>query len=102
MNNILNEVQVTGQVHIIHGEMRKSNRMGEYLRFSIRQDRMEKDGSSRHDFLLIRAYDPQIQETIRTLGEGQFIRVRGEIRSSLGSGEMYIFSTALEVLSQTV
>lgn len=98
MSNIQNEVQVTGQVHLIHGEMQKCNRMGDYLRFSIRQDRTNEDGSPRHDFLLIRAYDSKIQEMVGILEEKQWVRVRGEIRSSLGSGEMYILSTSLEVL----
>lgn len=98
MSNMQNEVQVTGQVHLIHGEMEKCNRLGDYLRFSIRQDRANEDGSTRHDFLMIRAYDPRIQETVRTLQEKQWVRVNGEIRSSLGSGEMYILSTALEIL----
>lgn len=98
MSNLQNEVQVTGKVHIIHGEMEKCNSLGDYLRFSIRQDRTEEDGSTRHDFLLVRVYDAGIQDTVKHLEEKQWVRIRGEIRSSLGSGEMYILATVLEVL----
>lgn len=98
MSETLNEVQVTGQVHLIHGEMQKCNRLGDYLRFSIRQDRTGEDGSPRHDFLLIRVYDPELQKVVRSLEEKQWVRVKGEIRSSLGSGEMYIMPADLEVL----
>ncbi|QTX32386.1 OB-fold nucleic acid binding domain-containing protein [Aminithiophilus ramosus] len=98
MNVLENAVAVAGRLHLVHGETIGENRMGRYFRFSVRQDTPWKDGSTRHDFLLARAYRPEVQNLLRELKEGTSIRVSGEIRSSVGSGEMYILADEVDIL----
>ena len=98
MHTLENAVAVVGKLHLIHGEAVKENRMGRYFRFSVRQDTFSKDGSARHDFLLARAYRPEVQDLLRELKEGTPIRISGEIRSSVGSGEMYILADEVGIL----
>lgn len=70
-----------------------------YLHFSVRQDTQKTDGSVRKDFLLARVYDPKLQESFKELEEGAKVLVRGDVRSSLGSGEMYINVQEIEKLA---
>lgn len=98
MNVLENAVAVAGRLHLVHGETVRENRMGRYFRFSVRQDTPWQDGSTRHDFLLARAYRPEVQNLLKELREGTPIRVSGEIRSSVGSGEMYILADEVDIL----
>ncbi|MBL3592343.1 MAG: DNA-binding protein [Synergistaceae bacterium] len=99
MHTLENAVAVAGKLHLVHGEAVKENRMGRYYRFSIKQDTPWEDGSTRHDFLLARAYRPEVQHLLKELKEGTAIRVAGEIRSSVGSGEMYILADEVTVIA---
>lgn len=93
-----NNVKVAGLLHLIKGHMEDENQLGHYVNFSLRQDTPCEDGRVRHDFLKMRAYQPDIQEWVKGQEEGTPIRVEGEAKSSLGSGEMYILVTQIEKL----
>ncbi len=92
-----NIVTVSGTLHLIRVEA-SAGKPKKYMPFSVRQDTPGTDGSVRKDFLLARIYDPRIQEEMKDLKEGVPVRVQGDVRSSLGSGEMYINVTAIEAL----
>lgn len=96
MQVLENLVKVSGKLHLVHGDKVQENRLGKYVRFSVRQDTPWNDGSTRHDFLIMRAYDREVQEQVFGLSEGAPIKVEGQIRSSVGSGEMYILVKHIE------
>ncbi len=93
-----NSVTVSGTLHLIRVEP-SAGKPKKYLPFSVRQDTPGTDGSVRKDFLLARIYDPRIQEEFNKLEEGASVRVLGDVRSSLGSGEMYINVASIEALN---
>ncbi|MBN1332295.1 MAG: DNA-binding protein [Synergistales bacterium] len=93
-----NYVKVAGLLHFIKGHMEDQNQLGKYVHFSVRQDTQCSDGRVRHDFLVMRAYDGDIKEWIKDQQEGAPVRVEGEVKSSLGSGEMYILVKKIESL----
>lgn len=65
----------------------------------LRRDFIDINGEPRHDYLLLRTYDPEIGETLCSLENGAPIYVEGEARSSLGSGKMYILVKSVTPLS---
>lgn len=99
MQVLENLVKVTGKLHLVHGETIQENRLGRYVRFSVRQDTPWEDGSTRHDFLIMRAYKREIQDLVLKQSEGVAVKIEGQVRSSLGSGEMYILVENMEILS---
>lgn len=94
-----NTVTVSGTLHLIQRDASEAARK-KYLPLSVRQETQGADGSVRKDFLLARIYDPEIQSALKDLQEGVPIRIRGDVRSSLGSGEMYINVLNLEALGR--
>lgn len=95
----VNEVKISGYLHFLSGESIKENRCGRYFQCSIRRDFIDINGEPRHDYLLLRTYDPRIEEILCSLEDGAPIYVEGEARSSLGSGKMYILIKNVEPLS---
>lgn len=95
----VNEVKISGYLHFLSGESIKENRCGRYFQCSIRRDFIDINGEPRHDYLLLRTYDPRIEEILCSLEDGTPIYVEGEARSSLGSGKMYILIKNIEPLS---
>ncbi|MBQ7219956.1 MAG: OB-fold nucleic acid binding domain-containing protein [Synergistaceae bacterium] len=93
MNNI-NTVTITGLVH--HLSQKKGN---EYFPFSIRHESTWTDGTTRKDFLNARAFPADTQETLKALPENSPVRVRGTLRSSKGSGELYLAVLETESLA---
>jgi len=89
-----NAVTVSGFLHHIKSE-KKSDK---YFLFSIKQETTCGDGTTRKDFLISRAFIPDIQAQVRELPRGTPILVRGTLQSSRGSGEMYIYAREVEVL----
>jgi len=92
-----NSVTVSGTLPLIRVEP-SAGKPKKYVPFSVRQDTPGMDGSVRKDFLLARIYDPRLQEEFGKFEEGASVRVLGDVRSSLGSGEMYINVTSIEAL----
>ena len=89
-----NAVTVSGILHHIKSE-KKSDK---YFLFSIKQENPWSDGTIRKDFLVSRAFIPNIQEQIKALPEGTSLKVSGSLQTSLGSGEMYIYACEVEML----
>ena len=89
-----NAVTVSGLLHHIRSE-KKSDK---YFLFSIKQETPWNDGTLRKDFLVSRAFIPEVQEQVKTLPEGTHLKVNGSLQSSLGSGEMYIYAREVEAL----
>ena len=94
MAEVTNAVTVSGVLHHIRSE-RKSDK---YFLFSIKQETPWNDGTVRKDFLVSRAFIPDVQEKIKALPQGTPLKVRGSLQSSLGSGEMYIYAREVETL----
>jgi len=94
MGEVTNAVTVSGVLHHIRSE-KKSDK---YFLFSIKQETPGSDGAVRKDFLVSRAFVPDIQEKIKALPEGTPLKVCGSLQSSLGSGEMYINAREVETL----
>ena len=89
-----NAVTVSGLLHHIKSE-KKSDK---YFLFSIKQEAMWSDGTIRKDFLISRAFIPEIQAQVKELSKGTPVRVHGTLQSSKGSGEIYIYAREVEVL----
>jgi len=92
-----NAVTVSGLLHHVKSE-KKSDR---YFLFSIKQEAPWDDGSIRKDFLISRAFIPDVQAQVRDLPMGTRVRVRGFLQSSRGSGEMYIYAQEVEILRES-
>ena len=89
-----NIVTVSGRLHNIRSEKRNDK----YFSFSVKQETPQDDGSLRRDFLVSRAFVPEIRERVMAMPEGTPLRVNGILQSSLGSGEMYINAREVEPL----
>jgi len=89
-----NAVTVSGLLHHIKSE-KKSDK---YFLFSIKQETLWSDGTTRKDFLISRAFIPDVQAQVMALPKGTPVRVRGFLQSSRGSGEMYIYASEVEIL----
>ena len=92
--NHVNAVTITGLVH--HLAKKKNN---EYFPFSIRHETIWTDGTTRKDFLNARAFPAVVQEQLAALPENAPVRVKGVLRSSKGSGELYLAVLEAETLS---
>lgn len=91
-----NTVTLCGMVHLPQGDMEDGNQLGRYLRFSVKLTVKGYDGIDRTNFLPVRVFDPALQSWLRTKKEGDGIRLKGSVRSSLGSGEMYVHAESME------
>ncbi|MBQ9419028.1 MAG: OB-fold nucleic acid binding domain-containing protein, partial [Synergistaceae bacterium] len=91
--NYENSVTLSGLLH--HLNRKKSDK---HFAFSIRQESVWTDGSARKDFLNARAFPEDVQEKLKELGENTPIRVKGTLRTSTGSGELYLAVNEVEVL----
>ncbi|MDR1977631.1 MAG: DNA-binding protein [Synergistaceae bacterium] len=89
-----NIVTVSGLLHHIRSEKKNDK----YFPFSVKQETPWHDGTVRKDFLVSRAFIPDVQELVKGLPEGTPLKVRGILHSSLGSGEMYIYVQEVSTL----
>ena len=87
-----NDVTVSGILHHI----KKEKQSEKYCLFAVKQEVEKEDGSVRKDYLVTRVFDPEIAQMARSLDGGTLIRVKGELRVSRGSGEMYVFAHNIE------
>lgn len=94
--NYLNEVTVTGLLH--HLNRKKDN---QYFPFSVRHENLWSDGTTRKDFLTARAFAPEVQDTLASLAENTPLRVKGVLRSSKGSGELYLAVLGVEPVNES-
>ena len=93
--NIINTVTITGLVH--HLSRKKDN---SYFPFSIRHESTWTDGTTRKDFLNARAFSDELKAKLSELPENAPVRVKGILRSSKGSGELYVSVVEVETLSE--
>ncbi len=91
--NHVNTVTLTGLVH--HLAKKKDSA---YFPFSVRHENAWTGGTTRKDFLNARAFPADIQEKLAALPENTPVRVRGELRTSKGSGELYLAVLDAEAL----
>ena len=91
--NHINAVTITGLVH--HLNKKKEDK---YFPFSVRHESTWTDGTTRRDFLNARAFSPEAQELLKALPENAPVKVRGTLRSSKGSGELYLAALGVEAL----
>ena len=91
--NYLNTAELTG---VLHHLSRKKDQ--NYFPFSVRHENLWTDGTTRKDFLSARAFDESIQEKLKSLDENTPLKVKGVLRSSKGSGELYLDVNELEVI----
>jgi hypothetical protein len=89
-----NSVTVSGLLH--HVKNGKKN--DKYFLFSIKQESPWSDGTIRKDFLLSRAFLPDVREQVEPLPEGTPLRVNGSLHSSLGSGDLYIYAREIQTI----
>ena len=93
--NHVNAVTITGLVH--HLAKKKDDK---YFPFSIRHETIWTDGTTRKDFLNARAFPADVQEHLAELPENAPVRVKGVLRSSKGSGELYLAVLEAEYLPE--
>ena len=92
--NFINTVTISGLIH--HLSRRKENK---YFPFSVRHESTLQDGTPRKDFLSARAFNEALREKLASLEENTPILVKGVLRSSKGSGELYIDVSDAEILN---
>ena len=93
--NEVNTVTISGLLH--HLSQKKGN---SYFPFSIKHENLWTDGTIRRDFLTARAFNDELQEKLKSLPENSPIKVKGVLRSSKGSGELYLDVCEVENLSE--
>ena len=93
--NYVNSVSTSGLIHHLSKKKNSS-----YFPFSIRQETSWTDGSARKDFLNARAFRDDLRELLAGLDEGTPILVKGFLRSSKGSGELFLDVTEAETLPE--
>ena len=92
--NYENSVTVSGLLH--HLSRKKDDK---HFAFSIRHEN-SFNGATRKDFLNARAFADDVQEKLKTLEENAPIKVKGSLRTSTGSGELYLAVSEVEVLEK--
>lgn len=92
--NYENSVTVSGLLH--HLSRKKDDK---HFAFSIRHENTF-NGSERKDFLNARAFDKDVQEKLKSLDENTPVKVKGSLRTSTGSGELYLAVSEAEVLEK--
>lgn len=93
--NYENSVILSGLLH--HLSRKKEHK---YFPFSIRHENLWLDGTTRKDFLNARAFPADVQEKLKSLDENTPVKVKGVLRSSKGSGELYMAVSEVEALSE--
>ncbi len=83
--NYENTVTVSG---VLHFTSRKKN--SEYFPFSVKHENLWTDGTTRKDFLDVRAFNPELQEKLNNMAENDNIQVKGVLKSAKGSGDLYL------------
>lgn len=100
MGKLVNDVYLSGSIHFLKGESYGENRLGRYFEFSLKRQYEDNDGCDRVDYLRMRAFDPAIQDWLTKQEEGAAVWIAGELRSSLGSGRVYVLVTKIQPLTQ--
>ena len=100
MSKLVNDVYLSGVIHFLKGDSYGESRLGKYLEFSLKRQYNDSDGCDRIDFLRMRVFDPEIQAWIEKQEEGAAVWISGEIRSSLGSGRIYVMVNKIQALNQ--
>ncbi len=85
-----NFVKISGLVHFLSNS--KNNH--KYFPFALRHENIYNN-MLRKDFLNVRVFPEDLQEKIKSLNENDFVELTGVLRSSRGSGELYL--AALEI-----
>ncbi len=93
--NYENSVTVSGLLH--HLNRKKDDK---HFAFSIRHENLWTDGTTRKDFLNARAFQPEVQEKLKNLEENTPLKVKGSLRTSSGSGELFLAVSEAEVLGE--
>ena len=92
--NFTNSVTLSGLIHHLSRKKEQS-----YFPFSVRQD-TTLDGTPRKDFLSARAFPKDLQDKLKSLAENTPVLVHGILRSSKGSGELFLDVTEAEALGE--
>ncbi|MBQ7196448.1 MAG: OB-fold nucleic acid binding domain-containing protein [Synergistaceae bacterium] len=93
--NYENSVTLSGLLH--HLNRKKDDK---HFAFSIRHENLWSDGTTRKDFLNARAFADDVQEKLKSLAENTPIKVKGSLRTSSGSGELFLAVSEVEVLPE--
>ena len=93
--NYVNSVKISGLLH--HLTRKKDDK---HFAFSIRHENLWTDGTTRKDFLSARAFSDDVCEKLKSLDENTPILIEGVLRSSKGSGELYLAAEKAEILPE--
>ena len=93
--NYINTITISG---LIHHLSRKKN--SSYFPFSLRHENLWTDGTTRKDFLNARAFRDDLREKLSGMAENAPVMLTGVLRSSKGSGELFIDVTEAESLPE--
>lgn len=93
--NYINTVTISGLMH--HLSRKKDSG---YFPFSVRHENLWTDGTTRKDFLSARAFPESLREKLSGMAENTPVKITGVLRSSKGSGEMFIDVADAETLPE--
>lgn len=91
----VNNVTLSGNVHVIKAQNEGVNATGKYTRFAVRQD----DPLSGRDFIVVRVYeddDKSMPAVLASKADNDTVSVQGTLRSSRGSGVNYVRCNKIE------
>lgn len=100
MERLVNDVYLSGVIHFLQGESCGESRLGKYFEFSLKRQFKDTDGCDRIDYLRVRVFDEDLQEWVSKQEEGTSVWIAGELRSSLGSGRIYVLVKRIQKLNQ--
>lgn len=91
-----NSVKLAGFVHVIKAQAEGETGTGKYVRFAVRQEKLDFDGHARRDFIVVRVYDEAMREILAAKNDNDPVKVEGTLRSSRGSGVNYVRCVKIE------
>ncbi len=100
MERLVNDVYLSGVLHFLKGESYGESRLGRYFEFSLKRQYRDMDGCDRVDFLRMRVFNTELQDWVSRQEEGTPVWIAGELRSSLGSGRIYVMVNKIQVMTQ--
>lgn len=99
MERLVNDVYLSGVIHFLKGESHGESRLGKYVEFSLKRQFKDTDGCDRIDYLRMRVFDEELGRWVEAQEEGTPVWVAGELRSSLGSGRIYVLVNRIQKLN---
>ena len=92
LGEAVNNVELSGAVHVIKAQNEGVTGIGKYTRFAVKQENPENG----KDFIVVRVYDEDMRKILAEKTDNDPVSVHGSLRSSRGSGVNYVMCGKIE------